>query len=291
MYDLLIAPAAADLRGKKIVCIIPGMFTWGVPFQAMVDPEGRHFVERHALFYAPSLTLLSWFGRHPRAEPEQARSILAVGNPRLTGETVQMAKAVVRDESLAPLPDAEHEARRIATLFQPRGSLVLTGARATELRVKREAGRYRVLHFATHGVFNDTTPMYSHIALARAADEPDDGLLEAREIADLDLNADLVVLAGCDTARGGNFNGEGVVGMSWAFLAAGCPRTVVTQWKVGSASASELMIDFYQRFARRKLSGRAVAESLRGAQMEMLGEGARKHPFYWAGFIVMGDGW
>ncbi|HEY6136250.1 MAG TPA: CHAT domain-containing protein [Thermoanaerobaculia bacterium] len=291
MYDLLVAPAAADLRGKKIVCIVPGMFTWGIPFQAMVDPEGRHFVERYALFYAPSLTLLSWYGRHPRTEPEQARSVLAVGNPRLTGETVQMAKAMVRDESLAPLPDAEHEARRIAALFQPRGSLVLTGARATELRVKREAGRYRVLHFATHGVFNDATPMYSHIALARAADEPDDGLLEAREIADLDLNADLVVLAGCDTARGGLLNGEGVVGMSWAFLAAGCPRTVVTQWKVGSASASELMIEFYRRFARRKLSGRAVAESLRGAQMQMLGESARKHPFYWAGFIVMGDGW
>ncbi|HKS23699.1 MAG TPA: CHAT domain-containing tetratricopeptide repeat protein [Thermoanaerobaculia bacterium] len=291
MYDLLIAPAAADLQGKKIVCIVPGMFTWGVPFQAMVDPEGRHFVERHSLFYAPSLTLLSWYSRHPRKETGQPRSVLAVGNPRLTGETVQMAKAVVRDESVAPLPDAEREARRIAAMFQPRTALVLTGARATEMRVKQEAGRYRVLHFATHGVFNDSTPMYSHIALARAADEPDDGLLEAREIADLDLNADLVVLAGCDTARGHMLYGEGIVGMSWAFLAAGCPRTVVTQWKVGSASASELMIDFHRRLAHGRLSGRAVAESLRGAQLQMLGESARKHPFYWAGFIVMGDGW
>ena len=291
MYDLLIAPAAADLRGKKIVCIVPGMYSSGLPFQAMIDPEGRHFIERHALFYAPSLTLLSWYSRHPKREPAQPRSVLAVGNPRLTGDTVQIAKAVVRDESLAPLPDAEREAQRIAALFKPRTALVLTGARATEMRVKREAGRYRVLHFATHGVFNDATPMYSHIALARDADEPDDGLLEAREIADLDLNADLVVLAGCDTARGGIRYGEGIVGMSWAFLAAGCPRTVVTQWKVGSASASELMIDFHRRLARSTLSGRAVAESLRGAQLQMLGENARKHPFYWAGFIVMGEGW
>ena len=65
----------------------------------------------------------------------------------------------------------------------------------------------------------------------------------------------------------------------------------MTQWKVGSASASELMIDFHRRLARGTLSGRAVAESLRSAQMKMLGESARKHPFYWAGFIVMGEGW
>ena len=291
MYDLLIAPAAAAMRGKKIVCIIPSGLLWGVPFQAMVDSRGRHFIERRAVFYAPSLTLLSWYDRHPRKDPGEQRSLLAVGNPRLTGETVQMARAVVRDEGLAPLPDAEREARRIAALFEPRNTLVLTGARATEMRVKREAGRYRILHFATHGVFNDDTPMYSHIALARSAEGADDGLLEAREIAGLDLHADLVVLAGCDTARGGLRFGEGVVGMSWAFLAAGCPRAVVTQWKIGSASAGDLMVDFHRRLARGTLTGRAATESLRNAQLKMLAEKARSHPFYWAGFVLMGRGW
>src|SRR5213075_1107650 len=125
--------------------------------------------------------------------------------------------------------------------FDPRRTLVLTGREATETRVKREAAHYGVLHFATHGTFENELAMYSHIVLARNAGDPDDGQLEAREIADLHLDADLVVLSSCDTARGSVRIGEGMVGMSWALLAAGCPRAVVTQWEIGSSSSGQLM--------------------------------------------------
>src|SRR6185369_6417954 len=148
LYDLLIAPVAPALQGKKIVCFIPNSELWRVPFQALVDPAGRHFVERYALFYAPSLALLSWYEHHQKRSGD-ARTLLAVGNPQLSGDTEQMARAVHRDESLAPLPDAEREARGIARFFDPRSTLVLTGAQATETRLKREIGRYRFMHFAT----------------------------------------------------------------------------------------------------------------------------------------------
>lgn len=291
LYDLLIAPVAPALQGKKIVCFIPNSELWRVPFQALIDPAGRHFVERYALFYAPSLALLSWYEHHQKRSGD-ARTLLAVGNPQLSGDTEQMARAVHRDESLAPLPDAEREARGIARFFDPRSTLVLTGAQATETRLKREIGRYRIMHFATHGIFDDVEPLYSHIALSRAADEPDDGLLEARELAELHLNADLVVLSGCDTGRGLVSSSDGIIGMSWALMAAGCPRSIVTLWKIGSSSAGDLMIDFHRHLAAAPaFSGRTASEALRKAQLEMIGDKARRHPFYWGGFILIGYGW
>ena len=271
LYDLLVAPAAAVLRRKKIVCIIPHGSLWTLPFQALLDADGRSLIERHPLFYTPSLTILAWYRQHSR-NTSGKRSLLAAG----TG-----------------LTDAEREVRAIATFFDPSERLVLTGREATETRVKREASHYRILHFATHGTFSNELAMYSHIALARNKPDPDDGQLEAREIAALNLDADLVVLSSCNTARGGVRIGEGMVGMSWALLAAGCPRAVATQWEIGSSSAGDLMIDFHRRLAAvRPFSGRAATEALRKAQLHLGKNGEpAPHPFYWAGFILIGYGW
>jgi len=269
LYDLLIAPAAGVLRGKKIVCVIPHDSLWTLPFQVLIDARGRSLIDQHPIFYTPSLTILSWYARHPRTSSGE-RSLLAAGNPRG-----------------AALPDAGREVRGIARFFDPRRTLLLTGREATETRVKREAAHYRVLHFATHGTFSNELAMYSHIELARDAGDADDGQLEAREIADLDLDADVVVLSSCDTARGSVRLGEGMVGMSWALLAAGCPRAIVTQWEIGSASTADLMIDFHRRLA----AGRSTTEALRQAQLKLITEERRAHPYYWAGFILIGYGW
>jgi CHAT domain-containing protein/predicted negative regulator of RcsB-dependent stress response len=274
LYGLLLAPADDVLRTKKIVCIIPHDSLWTLPFQVLIDRRGRSLIQRHPLFYAPSLTILSWYASHPRKTSGE-RSLLAAGDPRG-----------------AALPDAEREVRGIARFFDPRRTLVLTGREATETRVKREAAHYSVLHFATHGTFENELAMYSHIVLARKAGDPDDGQLEAREIADLHLDADLVVLSSCDTARGSVRVGEGMVGMSWALLAAGCPRAVVTQWEIGSSSSGQLMIDFNRRLAAAHASGgRATTEALRQAQLKAIADKDHAHPYYWAGFIEIGYGW
>lgn len=115
----------------------------------------------------------------------------------------------------------------------------------------------------------------------------EDGLLEAREILSLPLRAELVVLSACDSARGTAMGGEGLVGLAWAFLGAGCPRTVATQWRVGSASAARLMIAFHRRMARQRRVAN-VAQSLRGAQLEMLRDPRYAHPYYLAGFVLVG---
>ena len=126
--------------------------------------------------------------------------------------------------------------------------------------------------------------------MARVASDPDDdGLLEAREIMQLNLHANLVVLSTCQTARGRIGAGEGVVGISWAFFVAGVPTTVVSQWNVDSASTASLMVNFHRHLQEQ--SGARKAEALRQAALELLNNNkAYRHPFYWAGFVVIGNG-
>lgn len=172
-------------------------------------------------------------------------------------------------------------------------SQLLTGDAATESRFKSLAPQFRILHLATHGTFDDLQPMYSNVVLTPGGSE--DGLFEAREWIGLGIRADLIVLSGCETGRGQAIGGEGVVGMSWALLAAGCPTAVLTQTDVPE-SAAELMIAFHRSLANRSIRGgafdpRAATEALRDAQLAMLRDKRYAEPFHWAGFMLIGRGW
>ena len=120
----------------------------------------------------------------------------------------------------------------------------------------------------------------------------DDGLLEAREILDVRLQADLAVLSACDTGRGELHEGEGVLGLGWAFLSAGAASAAVSQWQVDSQATSELMLAFHRGIEKglTPTALRGKAESLRRASLSMLQGAKYKHPFYWAGFSLLGDG-
>src|SRR5262249_45545273 len=149
---------------------------------------------------------------------------------------------------------------------------VLTGAEAREETVKAEIEHYRILHFATHGTFDDESPLYSRLLLASSA-PTEDGVLEAREIIRLNLHADLAVLAACQTGRGSIRPGEGLIGMAWALFIAGTPTTVASQWKVDSASTSALMIAFHRDLEAHLSSEQrpiAVAQTLRRAALKLM---------------------
>jgi len=155
-------------------------------------------------------------------------------------------------------------------------------------------GSHKILHFATHSILDNQGPMYSRIVLSQAAlNANEDGLLEAWEIANLDLHADIVVLSACETARGQIRLGEGVTGLSWAFFVAGCPATVVSQWKVESGGTTEMMIGFHNNLLSQMKSSNSLsgkAQALRAASMKMLKSEKYRDPFYWASFVVVGDG-
>jgi len=180
----------------------------------------------------------------------------------------------------------------LGRLYGREQSRVLVGPQAREAVVKMEAGKYRVLHFATHALLDDRNPMYSRILLASEADgSPEDGLLEAWEVMKLDLSAELAVLSACQTARGRVAAGEGMIGMSWALFVAGCPTAVVSQWQVDSARSTELMIEFHRNLVGARAAGRRAptkAEALQQAALKLL-HGPYNHPAYWAGFILIGD--
>ena len=294
LYELLLNPADAQLRGKTNLVIAPDDKLWDLPFQALLTGANRFLIEDAAITYAPSLTVLREMTnrlKNQDANPAPA-TLLALGNPLLGRETVNRTALTLRDEKLDPLPEAEKEVKAISRLYGNARSKVYIGADAREDRIKAEAAQARVLHFATHGILNNASPMYSHLALARG-DTNEDGLLEAWELMQLNLKADLAVLSACETARGRFGAGEGVIGLSWAMFIAGVPSIVVSQWKVESASARDLMISFH----RQALASPAAAKSkatkaaaLRQAALKMMKNPETRHPFYWAGFVLVGAG-
>ena len=293
LYDLLIKPAEAQLRGVRKLRIVPDGALWNVPFQALHQGARGYLMEQYAVSYAPSLSVLREMERRSNAlrAAHRASTLLAMGNPTLSSGTVAKVRFARRDEQLSPLPDAEKEVNALGRLYGA-GSKVLIGQQAREATMKDQAGKFKVLHFATHAILDNRNPLYSHIIFSQTEDDKnEDGLLEAWELMKLDLNAELTVLSACETARGRIAAGEGIVGMSWALFVAGSPSAVVSQWKVDSARSSELMIEFHRNLLRTRAAGKTrltKSEALRQAALKVF-RSSQNHPAYWAGFILVGE--
>jgi len=294
LYDVLLKPAQLQLRGKTNVVIAPDGNLWDLPFQALVNTAGRFMIEGASINYAPSLTVLREMTkrRMKQVATRTPATLLALGDPELGQESTKRAGSALRDGNLDPLPEAGEEVKALARLYGAARSKVYVGAEAREDRVKSEAGQASILHFTTHGTFNDASPMYSYLSLADGGPN-EDGLLEARELMQLDLKAELAVLSACETARGRIGVGEGVIGFSWAMFIAGVPSIVVSQWKVESASTRDLMVNFHRSLispAGPKQIKPTKADALRQAALKLLRNSETSHPFYWAGFVLIGDG-
>jgi CHAT domain-containing protein len=292
LYELLLKPAEEQLKGKTNLVIAPDGRIWDLPLQALLADDNRYVLEKGAVSYAPSLTVLREMAKARGRGAETARvSLLAFGNPAIGQTTIEPPALALRGGKLEPLPEAEEEVHALGRLYGATRSKVYVGAEAREDRVKAEAGEARILHFATHGTLNNASPMYSYLALAQG-DKNEDGLLEAWELMQMDLHADLAVLSACETARGRFGAGEGVIGLTWALFVAGVPSTVVSQWKVESASTRDLMLNFHRQLRAPAASKANVtkAEALRQAALKVMKNSGTSHPFYWAGFVLVGDG-
>jgi CHAT domain-containing protein len=285
LYRYLIAPLEGQLKGKKVIGIIPDGVLWELPFAALRDGNGKYLVERFALFYAPSLTTLYAMRHSPRqSPPTNEATLLALAFPSFGA--LRKVELPLRG-TFEELPQTEREVKTIARLFG-KGARVYLREQATESLLKREAPHSRIVHIATHGVFDPQAPLYSGVLLAQEREE--DGILEAWEIADMDLNADLVVLSACETARGQVREGEGLIGLAWALFVAGCRSSLLTQWQVADESTAHLMLAFYRHWRPFTRSPLSKAEALQQAQLELLRSKDWAHPFFWAPFVLLGDG-
>jgi CHAT domain-containing protein len=297
LYDALLKESEPAWKDAERIVVSPDGPLWELPFQALETADGRCLVERHTMSYTPSLSFLVRSGSHATPDSSKAK-LLAVGNPALGNlarassspapekRELETPATVLMGESWQPLPVTEHQLTELEKIYGADHTRLLLGEGAQEDDFKSNAASFNVLHFATHGVLNDRAPMYSYLLFAQTHLGPEqDGLLEARELMQMNLGASLAVLSGCETARGSVRAGEGMIGLSWSFLLAGCPATVVSQWKVESESNTDLMIDFH----RRLHAGSAAAEALQAASVALAKKPEYRHPFYWAPFVVVGE--
>jgi len=202
---------------------------------------------------------------HLAAEAGQrGTGVLAIGDPAHDG--------------LAPLPGARAEAKAV-------GTQVLLGEAATETAFWKALSarpRWRAVHFACHGIFNQEHPTLS--ALALAPEPGADGLLTVLDVGRHDIATDLVVLSGCETARGKVYGSEGVIGIVGAFTLAGSPHVLASLWPVDDEATSALMQAFYRAWDK----GAGAAEALRTAQDAVRKEPRWRHPAYWAAWVLWG---
>jgi CHAT domain-containing protein len=257
--------------------------------QALQTQDGRYLIESYAVSYAPSLTALGAISAL-RARPKPRRaptpSLLALVNPVLSPVTEASVKSILATEQPVQSPDTQNEVDELSKLYGERQVAVLVGAAASEDRMKAEAGKYDLLHLNVRGVLNETAPLFSFAALSSNVDAKENGALETREIFDLDLKSDLAVISASELAWPKAGAMRSMTGLTWAWFVAGCPATVVSRWRCDESS--DLTLEFYRRV---KASWRkdSKARAWQAAVQQSLSREERRHPYFWAGFSILGD--
>ncbi len=280
-----------------------------IPLAALCDRNGKRLIERFPLAHTLSWSLLLRY-RNPRVpkasllciadptgEPEigesqpETRPMLTAQRPTpavpMPAQDAPIRSPTERFQSLfragfAPLPGARDEGKAVAGLYP--GAKLLVGPQAQEAAILKLLPDYGLLHFATHGFVVPRTPLSSGLVLAEEpAESQADGVLSARKILNLPLSARLAVLSACETGRGQAEGGEGLMGLTWAFRAAGCPAVVASQWQVNDAATRQWMVRFYQQLK----TGKTKDEALQAAMLAVKKD--HPSPYYWAAFELIGD--
>lgn len=321
LYRALILPAAAEIRGKSHLILAPDEFLHSLSFEVLltrsVPGAGARtrdlpfLIRERSVSYVPSASVMAQLSAErlrSDATPGLGKLFVGFGDPgeapvrnRNAGSApgangtcaplddprarLRRARSADGDRPQA-LPGARDEVCRIASLFPAEQAVVFTGAAATEENVKTSplVASARNLHFAAHGFLDESHPDRSGLQLAHGSASTEDGLLRVREISNLDLHADLVVLSACQSGMGRVISGEGLIGMTRAFLYAGAGSIVVSLWKVDDESTSDLMVSFY----RHLRDGGDKSEALRRAKLELIDRSPYSHPYFWAAFILVG---
>ena len=266
LYNLLIRPVERLISGTKYIGIIPHDVLHYLSFSSLFDGK-QYLMEAHPIFYSPSASVMKMISdRRVRAYSDTPlQKLLVIGNPDL-------------GDSALDLPFAEREAGSIGREFE--GSEILVRKEATETRVREDIGRFEGVHFASHGIYDSSTPLFSSLKLTR--DFANDGNLTANEVFSLNLRASIVMMSACQTGLGKLTTGDEIIGLNRAFIYAGAPSIISTLWRVNDAASAMLVKRFY-RYSKNS----DLAESIRLAQMAV--KEYYPHPAYWAGFGLTGD--
>ena len=312
LSEMVLGPAKTLLGNKRLAIIADGGLQ-RIPFAALPSPgSGEPLIVRHEITVEPSASALALL-RQQIAGRRPAPKMLAVfadpvfdrSDPRLTGRAQGTTPPPQGSRILAHLADPGAEAS--TTLKIPRLPYTAEEAlqilrvapngsnlRAFDFQASRaaasdkELANYRYLHFATHGYLDTEHPDLSALVLSQFDEKgaPVDGFLRVPDVYNSKIGADLVVLSACQTGLGKEIRGEGVMGLTRAFLYAGAPRVIVSLWNVNDHATAELMGSMYRNLLK---AGKPASAALRSAQLEMLKQKRWESPYYWAAFVENGE--
>jgi tetratricopeptide (TPR) repeat protein len=261
-YNLILAPLEKNIKTKHLI-IVPHGALHKIPFSALNDGQ-NYLIDKYSISVLPAASLIEHVIKKRKAEKE---SLLVFANPKTDSP---------------PLNFAEAEGKTVSKMFSQ--NKLYFGENATETMAKKKAPEFNIIHFATHGEFNERQPLQSGLLLTK--DEENDGYLQVHEIFDMDLkNANLVALSACETGLSKILGGDDLVGLSRGFIYAGTPSILATLWKVDDPATSQLMEVFYKNWKQ----GMSKPEALRKAQLDLKNIPQFKHPYYWAPFVMFGD--
>ena len=294
LYEKLIAPVR-ELLPEQVIIVPDGPLGY-LPFDALLSAAPKDesnfktypfLTKQYQFSYTYSATLLREMrDKKHRREPGKPFAAFA---PFYDGDTTLLAGLYSYDElmrkDLQPLHYSGEEVAAASKLM--RGEIV-AGTAATEERFTSTAGDYRILHLATHGRADNRVGDYAFLAFTELKDSIENELLYVKDLYNLELNADLVVLSACETGIGKLQRGEGIISLARAFAYAGAKSIVTTLWEVNDKSTSELMRYFYRELNR----GKDKDEALRAARLRYLKEQTSVemcHPFFWSAFVPVGD--
>jgi CHAT domain-containing protein/Tfp pilus assembly protein PilF len=297
LSEILLAPVEDVLGETERLLIAPDGALYYLAFEVLLTKNPAslpladlpYLLQRATVTYVPSASVLDQLAG-PGQAPEDGERLdfVAYADPLThggapAGDPVRSGLLGERRLALPSLEGTREEVTRIAKLYPEDRVMLYLGSDATEENVggNPDLARARRVHIATHGLIDEEQPGLSSLFLSRGAGS--DGLLQVHEIFDLELSADLVVLSACNTALGRQVRGEGLVGLSRAFLYAGTSSLVVSLWPVTDSAAPDVMVPFYRNLD----AGDDKAEALRRAKLDAL-RGGRSHPHYWAPFILVG---
>ncbi len=316
LYTLLFESIETAMQGKSELIIIPDGILAFLPFETLVLADGRYMIEKYHIRYTQSLTISHLVSK--RVYPGKRDSLLAFGGAvydeksyrsdmivseqqlenfrRETREALaekrstRSAYGALGIDSWENLPGSLTEVKSIGEIVE--GSTIYTGNDVNESFIKQLSrqgtlARYRVLHFATHGIMVPFMPELSALVLSLFAREQseDDGYLTMNEISSLRLQAEFVNLSACETGLGKIYGGEGVVGLTQSFLVAGANGLSVSLWQVADESTMKFMIGLYRLVQEKGLS---YSEAMTEMKRSFIRKERLADPFFWAPFVYYG---
>ncbi len=297
-YQNLVAPILTEKKSLKQLFIVPDGVLCHLPFEVFLTKKVLdqnmeyqnldYLFKTHQISYNYSIALWQTNLKKSSAGKSSNGKVLAMAarynQTNALSANLRTPANIRLRSTLSNLPAAGEEVNLIAEQFE---GFYGVDSLASEQKFKEIAAQYGIIHLAMHGLLNERFPTLSSIAFSENGDSLENNFLQAYEIAQMQLNADLVVLSACESGYGKFENGNGTASLARAFMYAGTPALVVSLWKVEDNATAKIMGYFYNELSH----GKNKAEALRQAKISFLQQsnGITSHPAYWAPFIQIGN--